>query len=72
MTLTNKIKAWAAMSIIAIPAIMVFSDNYDTTYINLIGMAYCWLMSRIFRRILPNWMVEYFCEKKDTDTDFFS
>lgn len=70
MTLTKKITAWTVAMFLAIPAIMVFNDNYDTVYYNFIGLAYCWLIAKIHRYILPQWMVDYFHEDIDLDDEF--
>lgn len=70
MTLTKKITAWTVALILSIPAIMVFNDNYDTIHYNFIGLAYCLLMVKIHRRILPQWMVDYFHEDIDLDDEF--
>ena len=70
MTLTKKIAAWAVAALLSIPAILVFNDNYDTVYYNLIGLAYCWLMVKIHRHILPKWMVDYLHEDVDLDDEF--
>lgn len=60
MTLRRKIIAWTMATILAIPAILVFNDNEETVAYNIGGLAYCFLLIKTARRILPSWMIEYF------------
>lgn len=59
MTLTKKIAANVALVALCAPVMMVFNTNADAYYINIIGIAYCWLMAKAHRRILPRWLVDY-------------
>ncbi|MCM1337745.1 MAG: hypothetical protein NC187_08060 [Candidatus Amulumruptor caecigallinarius] len=53
MTVTRKITSWTLVTVLSIPALMVFNDNFDTACYNLIGLAYGWLMVKSHRSILP-------------------
>ena len=71
MTRTKKIITWIVVTIIAIPALMVANNNYDAVHINFIGLAYCWIMVKIHRYVLPKWMVDYIHEDKEPENDYF-
>lgn len=70
MTLKRKILAWAIVTLIALPAFMVFNDNAETSYINLIGLAYAFLMARYGGRLIPHWVRECL-ESPSGKEDFF-
>lgn len=65
MTIKRKILSWAIVTLIALPVFMVFNNNAETSYINLIGLAYAFLMARWGGRIIPNWVRE--CLKPATE-----
>lgn len=69
MTLKRKIIAWAVATILILPAYMVFVS--EAIYINIIGMAYCWLMDKTCSHFLPAWMVEYF-SADDEQEDYYN
>ena len=59
MNTTKKIITWIVVTILAIPAILIFNDNEETIYYNFIGLAYAWLMVKISPLFLPTWMIDY-------------
>ncbi|MCM1075770.1 MAG: hypothetical protein NC411_00225 [Bacteroides sp.] len=59
MTVTRKIFAWAYVTLMSLPAFIVFNDNADTSYINLIGLAYAFLLLKFSGGIIPRWVREY-------------
>lgn len=70
MTTARKILAWALIALIALPAFMVFNDNAETSYINLIGMAYVFLLARYGGRLLPQWVMECLKSPSEEGGDF--
>lgn len=55
----KKITTWIWLTILTIPTIMVFNDNYDTWYINIFGLLYCYLLYLNWNRLTTQWMRNY-------------
>lgn len=55
----KKIITWIWLTVLSLPAFMVFNDNGDTWYINLCGILYCYLLYNNWDRITTKWMREY-------------
>lgn len=71
MTLTKKIIVWAIVTIIGLPGVlMLFNDNEDTVYFNIIGLAYLWIAVKACKRLMPQWMKDYLEEDSDHYDNF--
>lgn len=49
----KKLMSYTIITILVIPAIMIFNDDYDKCYLNLIGIAYSYLLFRYGCRLFP-------------------
>lgn len=65
MTTKRRIIAWTIATILSLPLVMIFNMDIEKLHINLIGIAYAFLLSKYASRVLPGWMVEYFTEERD-------
>lgn len=66
MTLTKKIIIWAIVTIVALPGLlMLLNGNEDTVYYNIIGLVYLWLASKVCKRVMPQWMIDYLDSKDE-------
>lgn len=71
MTLKKKIIVWAIVTIIGLPGVlMLFNDNEDTVYFNIIGLAYLWIAVKACQRLMPQWMKDYLEEGCGHDDNF--
>lgn len=70
MALKRKILAWAFVTALAIPAVMVFNDNADAVHINIIGLAYTYFMTKYAEQIVPQWMRDYFSSLQKLNDEF--
>jgi len=67
MTLKRKIITWTLLTILCIPAYMIFNNNSETVYINLIGLVYAFATVHICKRIMPRWMIDYITDTSSID-----
>lgn len=71
MTLTKKIIVWAIVTIIGLPGVlMLFNDNEDTVYFNLIGLAYLWIAVKACQHMMPQWMKDYLNREREIEDEF--
>lgn len=68
----KKAITWIWITILALPAIMVFNDDYDVWYINYFGLMYCYLLIKYWNKLTTQWMRDYWDKlDEDTEDDFY-
>lgn len=68
----KKTITWLWITILAIPAIMVFNDDYDMWYINFFGLMYCYLLIKYWSKLTTQWMRDYWDKlSKEPDEDYY-
>lgn len=51
---------WVWFAVLATPAVMVFNDSAETLYINVIGILYCLLVYKYWKKLTSKNMRKYF------------
>ena len=44
----KKILIIIALAILLLPTLLIFNDNFDVFYMNIIGIAWLWIIGQIF------------------------